>query len=84
MLGLVFKIVSQDVPPVPDRYSADVRQLVADLLVKDPERRPSARQILSRPCVRAALKRLADSSGAVGGKIARPRLDTTKGRQAYQ
>lgn len=84
LLGLVFKIVSEEVPPIPDRYGDEVRDLTAELLCKDPSKRPTARQILSRPCVRAALKRLADSSGAVGGKISRPRLDTTSARHAYQ
>ena len=40
LLGLVFKIVQDKQDPVPDIYSADMRNLVSLLLNKDEKKRP--------------------------------------------
>jgi NIMA (never in mitosis gene a)-related kinase len=44
LLGLVFKIVQEDHPPITDdRYSKELKDLIDLLLKKDPDQRPSVR-----------------------------------------
>ena len=45
LLGLVYKIVQEKQPPLPDFYSEELRQLVTDMLSKRPEHRPSLAQV---------------------------------------
>jgi NIMA (never in mitosis gene a)-related kinase len=52
LLGLVFKIVQEKHDPIPDRYSADLRNLIDMLLEKDPIKRPTARDILKMDLIR--------------------------------
>eukprot|EP01137_Pigoraptor_chileana_P022953 Opistho-2@7175 len=59
--ALVNKIIKGTFAPVKDSYSEEFRQLVNELLQRDPEVRPSADEILTRPVV----QRL--SSRSIGG-----------------
>jgi len=52
MKGLVMKIVRGVYPPIPQQYSAELRNLIADMFKKDPKQRPSINQILQRPFIR--------------------------------
>ena len=52
LLGLVFKIVQEEPPPIPDYYSAELQDLIKLLLVKDPANRPSVRDILKQKIIR--------------------------------
>lgn len=53
LLGLVFKIVSENPEPIPqDIYSKELAELINILLNKDPTKRPSVRQILKLPLIR--------------------------------
>jgi NIMA (never in mitosis gene a)-related kinase len=52
LLGLVFKIVSDQFVPIPDTYSKDLQVLLERLLEKDPDQRPSVREILRMPLIR--------------------------------
>jgi NIMA (never in mitosis gene a)-related kinase len=36
MKGLVLKILRGTYPPLPDHYSQDIKDLIADILTKDP------------------------------------------------
>jgi NIMA (never in mitosis gene a)-related kinase len=47
LLGLVFKIVQDNPPPLPDRYSKGLHDIVKIMLDKDPVRRPTAKKVLS-------------------------------------
>lgn len=40
LLGLVFKIVQDKQDPIPNTYSADIRNLVSCMLNKDEKKRP--------------------------------------------
>ncbi|XP_028404175.1 serine/threonine-protein kinase Nek1-like isoform X2 [Dendronephthya gigantea] len=51
MKNLVLKIVKGSYPPVPPRYSADVRVLVSRLLKRRPEERPSIKTVLRQPII---------------------------------
>jgi hypothetical protein len=55
LLGLVWKIVSESHPPIPDHYSSDLHELVAAMLAKDPAQRPSIDAILEKGFIRARL-----------------------------
>ncbi len=55
MKGLVFKILKGSYPPIPSVYSEDVKNLVAELLTKDPNKRPSIRQILEKPFLKSRI-----------------------------
>ncbi|XP_071488237.1 uncharacterized protein [Diadema antillarum] len=46
LLSLYFKIVKGDNPTLPSMYSGDLQGLLAAILVKDPDKRPSATTIL--------------------------------------
>lgn len=52
LLGLVFKIVQDTYPPIPDRYADGMHDLVRCLLSKDPKLRHSIQQMLRIPYVR--------------------------------
>lgn len=41
LLGLVYKIVQDTQPPIPDVYSDELRDLVSRMLAKDPRHRPT-------------------------------------------
>mmetsp|Transcript_11156 Transcript_11156/g.21211 ORF Transcript_11156/g.21211 Transcript_11156/m.21211 type:complete len:667 (-) Transcript_11156:968-2968(-) len=46
LLGLVWKIVQEKYPPIPDIYSDDLRNLISAMLSKDPNKRPTIDDIL--------------------------------------
>lgn len=53
LLGLVFKIVQEKPEPIEgNRYSQELLDLIDVLLQKDPEKRPSVRQILKTDLIR--------------------------------
>ena len=56
--SLVYKILKGIPPPVSEIYSPDVRGLVAEMLTKDPAKRPSIRQILEKPFLKARISGL--------------------------
>ena len=55
LLGLVWKIVSENYPPIPEHYSKDLKDLVGAMLAKDPQQRPSIDMILELQFIRARL-----------------------------
>lgn len=52
LLAIAWQIVQSSVPPIPETYSPDLRQLVNQMLSKAPEDRPSIRNILEMPFIR--------------------------------
>jgi serine/threonine protein kinase len=58
LLGLVFKIVTEEVKPIPASlpYSKEIRMLIDLLLEKDPKLRPSVAQILQMNFVKQKMK----------------------------
>jgi NIMA (never in mitosis gene a)-related kinase len=55
MKGLVLKILKGIYPPISTAYSEDIKNLVADLLTKDPNKRPSIREILEKPFLKTRI-----------------------------
>ena len=58
MKGLVLKILKGTYPPIPSCYSADFQGVVSDMLTKDPGKRPTIRQILEKPFLKARIDKL--------------------------
>lgn len=56
--ALVLKILRGKYQPVSEHYSADMRDLIAQLLHQNPDKRPTIRQILVLPLLRQRIKRL--------------------------
>ena len=48
MKGLVLKILRGNYPAIPSTYSDDLKQIIAEMLIKDPAKRPSMRKILEK------------------------------------
>lgn len=48
MKGLVIRILRGNYPAIPSTYSEDLKGLIADMLIKDPQKRPSMRKILEK------------------------------------
>ncbi len=58
MKGLVLKILRGTYPQIPSHYSNDLRDLLADLLIKDPHKRPSMRKILEKEILSKRISKL--------------------------
>ena len=58
MKGLVLKILRGNYPSIPSTYSNDLKELVADMLIKDPVKRPSMRKILEKPFLAQRISKL--------------------------
>ncbi|XP_067949655.1 uncharacterized protein [Watersipora subatra] len=56
LLSLFYKITQADYSPIPSHYSPPLSELIAAILIKDPEKRPSASAILNMPAVRGYLE----------------------------
>jgi len=48
MKGLVLKILRGNYPPIPDTYSDNLRQLIAEMLQREPHLRPSIKRVLEK------------------------------------
>ncbi|CAK9099494.1 unnamed protein product [Durusdinium trenchii] len=55
LLGLVYKIVSDHYDPIPSFYSAELNNLINQLLMKNAESRPSINELFANPYVKAYL-----------------------------
>ena len=58
MKGLVLKILKGNYPPIPEHYSQDMQDLLADMLIKDPAKRPSMRKVLEKEFVSRRISKL--------------------------
>ena len=48
MKGLVLKILRGSYPAIPPSYSQDLKDLISEMLTRDPARRPSIKKILEK------------------------------------
>jgi len=58
MKGLVLKILKGNYPPIPEHYSQDMKDLLADMLIKDPAKRPSMRKVLEKEFISRRISKL--------------------------
>jgi len=58
MKGLVLKILRGSYPDIPSHYSSDLKELLSDMLTKDPAKRPSMRRILEKSFLSKRINKL--------------------------
>jgi NIMA (never in mitosis gene a)-related kinase len=58
MKGLVFKILKGTYPPISSHYSENTNQLLAEMLTKDPQKRPSIKKILDKEFLNSRISHL--------------------------
>jgi NIMA (never in mitosis gene a)-related kinase 1/4/5 len=58
MKSLVLKILRGTYPAIPSNYSQDLKDLIADMLIKDPAKRPSMRKILEKEFLSRRISKL--------------------------
>jgi serine/threonine protein kinase len=58
MKGLVLKILRCNYPAIPNNYSQDLKDLIADMLTKDPAKRPGMRKILEKEFLSRRISKL--------------------------
>ena len=58
MKGLVLKILKGNYPPISEHYSQDMKDLLADMLIKDPAKRPSMRKVLEKEFISRKISKL--------------------------
>jgi NIMA (never in mitosis gene a)-related kinase 1/4/5 len=62
MKGLVLKILRGNYPPIPSNYSKELNEIIADMLIKDPAKRPSMRKILEKDFLARRITKLLTST----------------------
>jgi len=60
--GLVLKILKGSYPAIPFQYSDKIKSLVAELLIKDPKKRPSIRKILEKDFMKVRIQKIFDEA----------------------
>lgn len=58
MKGLVLKILRSSYPAIPSHYSEDLKQIIQEMLIKDPLKRPSMRKILEKEFLAKRISKL--------------------------
>ena len=58
MKGLVQKILKGNYPAIPKNYSDDLRKLISELLITDPNKRPNLGKILEMPFLKMRVNEL--------------------------
>jgi len=58
MKGLVLKILRGNYPAIPSTYSDDLKGIIADMLIKEPQKRPSMRKLLEKPFLSNRISKL--------------------------
>lgn len=62
MKGLVLKILRGNYPAIPSNYSKELNEIIADMLIKDPLKRPSMRKILEKEILSKRISKLLTST----------------------
>ncbi|MED6263280.1 Serine/threonine-protein kinase Nek8 [Characodon lateralis] len=71
--ALVLKIMSGTFAPISDRYSAELRQLILNMLNLDPSKRPQLNEIMALPiCIRPLLNLYTDIGNVKMRRIEKP------------
>ena len=60
-MQLLKKIVDGPVPPIPDHYSNELKEIYSELMQKEPEQRPRIFDILKKPMLNDRARNLLDS-----------------------
>ncbi|XP_054716580.1 probable serine/threonine-protein kinase nek3 [Uloborus diversus] len=60
--NLVLKIIKVSIPPIPELYSADLKNLLKQIFRKNPQERPSVSSILRKPLILKRICKFLDES----------------------
>jgi NIMA (never in mitosis gene a)-related kinase len=64
MKGLVLKILRGTYPEIPSHYSQDLKDLISEMLIKDPARRPSIRKVVEKSFLASRISQLLSNTVA--------------------
>lgn len=64
MKGLVLKILRGTYPEIPSHYSQDLKDLISEMLIKDPARRPSIRKVVEKSFLAPRISQLLSNTVA--------------------
>jgi serine/threonine protein kinase len=64
MKGLVLKILRGTYPEIPSHYSQDLKDLISEMLIKDPARRPSIRKVVEKEFLASRISQLLSNTVA--------------------
>jgi len=78
--GLIFKILNGSYPPISEKYSEDLRGLVAKMLSREPKDRPTLTQILKMPLITQVMASLREdlSKGVTARTLKSPSKTSRK------
>lgn len=62
LINLFYKIIRAEYEPLPSHYSPALLGIVEAILVKTPDERPSARQVLNLPCIKDMLSKFIEGT----------------------
>ncbi|GFR81947.1 serine/threonine-protein kinase Nek11 [Elysia marginata] len=60
LMAVMYKIVEKDAPDLPSKYSKNLNEVFKAMLVKEPEKRPSATEVLKLPYISQSLAKMKD------------------------
>ncbi|EAR96270.2 plant dual-specificity MAP kinase kinase family domain protein (macronuclear) [Tetrahymena thermophila SB210] len=63
LLGLVYKIVKEQVEDIPEIYSNELKNLVKQMFIKDDALRPNLRQVLASPFLTKTMEEFVENQG---------------------
>ncbi|XP_033112645.1 serine/threonine-protein kinase Nek4-like isoform X2 [Anneissia japonica] len=78
LISLFYKIVKCEHSEIPEEYSEQLVTLVNSILIKDPDKRPSANTLLSSPFMQQHLAAFIDGTEQVRNQIQRAKQEDTK------
>ncbi|RUS72823.1 hypothetical protein EGW08_019416 [Elysia chlorotica] len=60
LMAVMYKIVEKDAPELPSKYSKNLNEVFKTMLIKEPEKRPSATEVLKLPYIVQSLAKMKD------------------------
>jgi len=78
MKGLVLKILKSNYPAIPPVYSDEIKEIISELLRKDPSKRPSAKTILEKPILNKRISILLGRTVAMHEKEQKEKMKLIK------
>ena len=55
LFEIIHKVISKNPAPINQRYSQELRDLISELLCKDPERRPTIGEVIQKRIIKDAI-----------------------------
>ncbi|GFN79182.1 serine/threonine-protein kinase nek11 [Plakobranchus ocellatus] len=61
LMAVMYKIVEKDAPDLPSKYSKNLNEVFKTMLIKEPEKRPSATEVLKLPYITQSMAKMKDT-----------------------